>query len=187
MCSIILSFQREISANASAILAKHNITLNLPSATKHDEVKPEIVTSSSVDSSDSAAYEQNDTETTNSNEVSPQSEEEKEEIPREETNEPVIPAPDNYNDQNDNDNLLIDVSEGTDGIESEAPLSNHNAIEELNSLNGDSRLAQDQDLLVMLSDDKPRSNDLIENNPDSLVSVCIQLGFFYQWTMMEFI
>lgn len=160
--------KREISANASAILAKHNITLNLPSVAKQEETKPEIVSASSVDSSDSASNEQNDTETTNSNEPSSLNEEEIDETSPDVTNEPSISAPENVNGQNENDNLLIDVSDGTNDFVSESQPNNHNAIEELNSFNGESRLSQDQDLLVMLSDDKLRNNDFIESNSDAL-------------------
>ena len=68
------------------------------------------------------------------------------------------------------------VSDGTNDFVSESQPNNHNAIEELNSFNGESRLSQDQDLLVMLSDDKLRNNDFIESNSDALVSIHMRLG-----------
>ena len=101
--------------------------------------------------------------------MSCEKEEEKEIITQEESNEHNAPPPDNSIDQNVNDNLLIDFSDGLDDSEPTAPTNNHNALEELTKFNGDTRLGQDQDLLVMLSDDKPINNDFIENNPDTTV------------------
>jgi hypothetical protein len=66
---------------------------------------------------------------------------------------------------------LIDITDDVDASVPQ-PTNNHNTLEELNNFNGDSRLGQDQDLLVMLSDDKPALNEYIENTADAAVSAC---------------
>ena len=99
-------------------------------------------------------------------------EETSEEIIREEEiSEQNTPSSDNGVDQNVNDNILIDFSDDVDHSVSEGPTNNNNTLEELNNFNGDTRLAQDQDMLVMLSDEKPVNNEYIENHPDSAVRI----------------
>ena len=94
-----------------------------------------------------------------------------EEIREEEISEQNTPSSDNGVDQNVNDNILIDFSDDVDDSVSEGPTNNNNTLEELNNFNGDTRLAQDQDMLVMLSDEKPVNNEYIENHPDSAVRI----------------
>ena len=99
-------------------------------------------------------------------------EETSEEIIREEEiSEQNTPSSDNGVDQNVNDNILIDFSDDVDHSVSEGPTNNNNTLEEMNNFNGDTRLAQDQDMLVMLSDEKPVNNEYIENHPDSAVRI----------------